>query len=62
MIIQSDFSIFLETNTSTYEEERDFLAKFTQLEKSPEYIHTYSITPISLWNAAGSGISLEFKV
>lgn len=62
MIIQSDFSIFLETNTSTYEEERDFLAKFTQLEKSPEYIHTYSITPISLWNAAGSGISLEYII
>ncbi|HOJ49625.1 MAG TPA: helicase-associated domain-containing protein [Spirochaetota bacterium] len=62
MIIQSDFSIFLETNTNTYDEERDFLAKFTQLEKSPEYIHTYSITPISLWNAAASGVKLEYII
>ncbi len=60
MIIQSDFSIFLETQDPNYEEERDFLALFAQLEKSPEYIHTYKITLLSLWNAAAMGIKLDF--
>lgn len=59
MIVQSDLTIFLETQTPTYEEERDFLAIFAQLEKSPEYIHTYRITLLSLWNAAAMRVKLE---
>ena len=59
MIVQSDFSIFLETGLDSYEQERDFLALFAQLEKSPEYIHTYRITLLSLWNAAAVGVALE---
>ena len=59
MIVQSDFSIFLETGDENYEAQRDFLSLFSQLEKSPEYIHTYKITLLSLWNAAAVGISLE---
>ena len=35
---------------------RDVLARFAELEKSPEYIHTYRITPLSLWNAASAGM------
>ena len=59
MIVQSDYSIFLETQAETYEEERDFLALFAQLEKSPEYIHTYRITLLSLWNAAAIKVPLK---
>ncbi len=59
MIIQSDYSIFLETDHSQYEEIRDFLASFAQLEKSPEYMHTYKITLISLWNAAAMGVKID---
>lgn len=59
MIIQSDYSIFLETHHPDYEAERDFLSLFAQLEKSPEYIHTYRITLLSLWNAAVMRIPLQ---
>jgi DNA excision repair protein ERCC-3 len=38
---------------------RDQLALFAELEKSPDYLHTYRITPISIWNAAAVGISAE---
>ncbi len=38
---------------------RDDLALFAELEKSPDYLHTYRITPVSVWNAAALGISAE---
>ncbi|MCK9911549.1 helicase-associated domain-containing protein, partial [Microbacteriaceae bacterium K1510] len=38
---------------------RQVLAGFAELVKSPEYIHTYRITPLSLWNAAASGLKAE---
>ncbi len=59
LIIQSDGSLLLETNSPLYEEVRDFLQQFAELVKSPEYIHTYRITPISIWNAASAGLSLD---
>jgi len=40
-----------------YAEARDQLALFAELEKSPDYLHTYRITPISVWNAAAMGLS-----
>lgn len=55
LIIQSDRSILLEVNNPHYEEARDVLARFAELVKSPEFIHTYQITPLSLWNAAAAG-------
>ncbi|MBN1297893.1 helicase-associated domain-containing protein [bacterium] len=39
---------------------RDLLSPFAELVKSPEYVHTYRITPLSLWNAASCGISYAF--
>src|SRR5512141_2839382 len=56
LIVQGDKSILLEVQNEYYEEARDALARFAELEKSPEYIHTYRITPLSLWNAASSGL------
>lgn len=58
VIIQSDRSVLLEVHNPLYEEARDTLAVFAELEKSPEYIHTYRITPLSLWNAASSGVAV----
>jgi len=55
--VQGDKSILLEVQNERYEEARDALARFAELEKSPEYIHTYRITPLSLWNAASSGLT-----
>ena len=56
LIVQSDKTILLEVNHDQYLAARDDLARFAELEKSPEYIHTYRITPLSLWNAASSGL------
>jgi DNA excision repair protein ERCC-3 len=42
-----------------FAEARDLLALFAELEKSPDYLHTYRITPISIWNAAAIGMSAE---
>lgn len=38
---------------------RDALASFCELEKSPDYLHTYRITPVSVWNAAAVGVDAE---
>ncbi|MBI1929023.1 helicase-associated domain-containing protein, partial [Candidatus Poribacteria bacterium] len=56
LIIQSDRTVLLEVDNPLYESARDELARFAELEKSPEHIHTYRITPLSLWNAASSGM------
>src|SRR6478752_6136060 len=60
LIIQSDRSVLLEVNNPLYEAARDELSRFAELEKSPEYIHTYRVTPLSLWNAAAAGISADY--
>ena len=55
LIVQSDHTILLETQGPKYEEARDALLAFAELVKSPEYVHTWRITSLSLWNAAASG-------
>jgi DNA excision repair protein ERCC-3 len=59
IIIQSDKTLLVEVNNDLYEEVRDQISRFAELEKSPEYIHTYKISPLSLWNAASSGMTSE---
>lgn len=59
LIIQSDRTVLVEVQSSVYPQVRDFLGLFSEMIKSPEYIHTYRITPISLWNAASLGISFS---
>ncbi len=59
LIVQSDKTILLEVSSDHYEEARDVLARFAELEKSPEHIHTYRLTPLSLWNAAASGFTVK---
>src|SRR5580700_8687276 len=55
LIVQSDRSILVEVDNPRYTAARDALAPFAELEKSPEHIHTYRITDLSLWNAAAAG-------
>jgi len=62
LIVQSDMTLLLETDNDAYESARDELATFAEMVKSPEYIHTYKITPLSLWNAASAGISPEAAI
>ena len=59
VIVQSDNTILVEVDNPLFEEARNSISRFSELEKSPEHIHTYRVTPLSLWNAASSGISVE---
>lgn len=59
LIVQSDRTALLEVDNPRYEECRDQLAAFCELIKSPEHIHTYRLTPLSLWNARAAGMTAE---
>ncbi|MDH7568311.1 MAG: helicase-associated domain-containing protein [Armatimonadota bacterium] len=59
VIVQSDRTVLLEVDNPRYEEARDALASFAELVKSPDHLHTYRITPLSLWNAAAAGLTAE---
>lgn len=60
LVVQSDGTILLETAGEWAGAARDALSAFAHLERSPEYVHTYRITPLSLWNAASAGIAVEW--
>jgi DNA excision repair protein ERCC-3 len=62
LIVQGDRSVLVEVDNPRYAEARDALAPFAELEKSPEHIHTYRLTSLSLWNAAAAGMSAEAMV
>ncbi|MCB9672965.1 MAG: helicase-associated domain-containing protein [Alphaproteobacteria bacterium] len=62
VIVQGDGKVLLETQHARFDEARDFLAGFAELESSPDLLHTYRITPLSLWNAASSGLSRDHIV
>jgi DNA excision repair protein ERCC-3 len=55
-IVQSDRSVLLEVAHPAFDAARSQLARFAELEKSPEHVHTYRITAVSLWNAAAAGM------
>ena len=57
LIVQSDLTVMLELASPHADEARAALARFAELDKAPEHIHTYRITPLSLWNAAVAGMS-----
>jgi len=59
LIVQQDGAVLLETQHPCYERARDRLQRFAELEKSPEYVHFYRITAISVWNAAALGQRVE---
>ena len=59
VIVQSDNTLLLEVDNPQFENARDAISPFSELEKSPEHIHTYRITPLSLWNAAASGLNYK---
>jgi len=59
LIVQSDRSILLEVHAPTAEAARAAIAPFAELIKSPEHIHTYQITPLSIWNARAAGMSVS---
>ena len=59
LILQSDMTVMLEVAHPEFERLRTTLGSFADLEKSPEHIHTYRVTPLSIWNAASAGVPLD---
>lgn len=59
LIVQGDGKVLLETQHPEFDRARDFLARFAELESSPDLLHTYRISPLSLWNAASSGMTQD---
>jgi DNA excision repair protein ERCC-3 len=59
LIVQSDKTLLLDTDHLLADECRRAIASFAELEKSPEHIHTYRLTPLGLWNARASGHDAE---
>lgn len=57
LVVQSDRTVLLEVSHPRFTEARNFLAAFAEIERSPEHIHTYRISPLSLWNSAAAGHS-----
>jgi DNA excision repair protein ERCC-3 len=62
LIVQGDRTLLMEVQSPRFAEAREAIAPFAELEKSPEYIHTYRITPLSLWNAAAAGLPADTMV
>jgi DNA excision repair protein ERCC-3 len=59
LIVQSDKTVLLEVDHEQAEEARRAIAPFAELERSPEHIHTYRLTPLGLWNARAAGHDAE---
>jgi DNA excision repair protein ERCC-3 len=57
LIVQSDHTVLLEVHSPRADAARDALTPFAELVKSPEHIHTYRITPLSIWNARATGLN-----
>ncbi len=59
LIVQSDKTLLLEVDHERAAEARRAIAPFAELERSPEHIHTYRLTPLGLWNARAAGHDAE---
>ncbi len=59
LIVQSDQTLLLELDHADAEECRSEIAAFAELERSPEHVHTYRMTPLGLWNARAAGLDAE---
>ena len=56
IIVQSDGSMLLDVHNQAFEDARSDISVFAELEKSPEHMHTYRLSSLSLWNAASAGL------
>ncbi len=59
LIVQSDKTLLLEVDHPQSGEARAAIAPFAELERSPEHVHTYRLTPLGLWNARAAGHDAE---
>jgi DNA excision repair protein ERCC-3 len=59
LIVQSDKTLLLEVDHADAQEARIAIAPFAELERAPEHVHTYRVTPLALWNARAAGHDAE---
>lgn len=59
LIVQSDKSLLLEVDHPRADDARRAIAPFAELERAPEHVHTYRLTPLGLWNARAAGHDAE---
>lgn len=59
LIVQSDKTVLLEVDHEQAGAARAAIAPFAELERAPEHVHTYRITPLALWNARAAGHDAE---
>ncbi len=59
LIVQSDKTILLEVDHPLATEARHAIAAFAELERAPEHMHSYRLTPLGLWNAGAAGLDAE---
>jgi len=59
LIVQSDKTLLLEIGHERAQDCRKAIAPFAELERSPEHVHTYRLTPLGLWNARAAGHDAE---
>ena len=59
LIVQSDKTLLLEVDHPLADECRHAIAPFAELERAPEHVHTYRVTPLGLWNARAAGHDAE---
>jgi DNA excision repair protein ERCC-3 len=59
LIVQSDKTVLLEVDHARADDARVAIAPFAELERAPEHVHTYRITPLALWNARAAGHDAE---
>ncbi len=59
LIVQSDKTLLLEVGHELADECRRAIAPFAELERAPEHVHTYRVTPLALWNARAAGHDAE---
>ncbi|WP_321301484.1 DNA repair helicase XPB [uncultured Sphaerochaeta sp.] len=60
LIVQSDKTLLLDVHHEQSEACRNDLVRFCELIKSPEHMHTYALSAISLWNASSCGVDASF--
>jgi DNA excision repair protein ERCC-3 len=59
LIVQSDKTLLLEVDHPLADDARTAIAPFAELERAPEHVHTYRVTPLALWNARAAGHDAE---
>ena len=59
LIVQSDKTLLLEVDHPDAAAARSAVAPFAELERAPEHVHTYRVTPLALWNARAAGHDAE---